>query len=725
MSLLSNKPRLDDLLVRSGLVSRSLIRRAVDEAHRGGHSLCEILVRQQLVDEQQLVNLLADKLEMPAIGQESLSLDEGLLGLLPDNIREARDLLPLKQTGKTLTVAMADPTDEKRLQAIARSSGLKVLPMIAPISALHEVYLRQESLRAMHRDADKDGGFSRFLPFFEKCADYRFERIIGEGGFALVCLCFQLSLERKVAIKVLNPDWNPVAQVTERFKREGQIIARLDHPNIINVYEQGERDGIRYIVMEYFEGMPISQYLKGQDWGRKISVLRQVCSAIAYAHEQGVIHRDIKPGNLLVNELGEIKLLDFGVSHLDTFSSKLTTAQLVLGTPKYMAPEIKSDANQAGPLSDIYAFGVMAYEIMAEREFDPMAPESLSRIDECIPSHLDEVILRCIDRQPRRRPASFVELVGAFQQSLDEMIFGEATREHRFDESQPSQSKIQNLERLFNFKQVFRNNGHTRTILAHSYKLGRDVMIKIMNNPQGVGNLRELANLKDFHIGDVYGLGHHGELVLTVSEFLRGGSLYRRMQNEIPPRVIVQYLEGIVHALNQADKLNLGHGSLHPNNILLGENEVIKVVDFGLTTGANPTFSRFTDPVKNKPVRERDRYALGLLAFEMMCGEEFPGGKLLAAFNDYIAQDPMVHPLLRYFLGRLWLVKEQTPPYESYGAMIQDLERIGHRLEEQPEWTVDRTPSKRPVKEATPASSLIHRTIHRLASRLASGPSRS
>ena len=144
---------------------------------------------------------------------------------------------------------------------------------------------------------------------------------MASGGFGIVCLCRQLSLERPVAIKVLNPDWNRIAQVTERFRREGQIIAKLDHPNIIKVYEQGERSGVRYIVEEYFQGEPIDQYLRERDWGRKLTVLLQVCSALRYAHDRGIIHRDIKPANILVNELGAVKLLDFGVAHYDASPS--------------------------------------------------------------------------------------------------------------------------------------------------------------------------------------------------------------------------------------------------------------------------------------------------------------------------------------------------------------------------------------------------------------------
>jgi serine/threonine protein kinase len=99
-------------------------------------------------------------------------------------------------------------------------------------------------------------------------------------------------------------------------------------------------------VEEYFQGEPIDRYLRERDWGRKLTVLLQVCSALRYAHDQGIIHRDIKPANILVNELGAVKLLDFGVAHYDANPSDLTGPQVILGTPKYMAPELRSGAEQ-------------------------------------------------------------------------------------------------------------------------------------------------------------------------------------------------------------------------------------------------------------------------------------------------------------------------------------------------------------------------------------------
>jgi serine/threonine-protein kinase len=677
----ASRSRLADQLVKSGLLTRDQIRHAQEKASQADAGLCATLIRLGLMEESTLVHFIAERFDFPFVGRESLKADVSTVNRIPPELMRRRDLLPLAQMGSTLSVAMADPTDQVVIDELAKRTGLKIRPFLTPVSAISEVLERLEALDSFAHVPDKEFDPSRLAPFFEKLGDYRFERLIGSGGFGIVSQCRQLSLERPVAIKVLNPDWNRIAQVAERFRREGQIIAKLDHPNIIKVYEQGERSGVRYIVEEYFQGEPINQYLRERDWGRKLTVLLQVCSALRYAHDQGIIHRDIKPANILVNELGAVKLLDFGIAHYDAGPSDLTGPQVILGTPKYMAPELRSGADQASPASDLYAFGVMGYEILTGRSLQDSEVVHPSQADPRIPRFLGDAIIRCLQPNPIQRPQSFADLAGLFQRTMDQVVFGEAPREKRPNEKTPRRKEIQNLERLFRFKKVLRQESGVRTILAHSPNMGRDVVVKMMEAPRGAERLREYADLMEFHIGEIYGVGKQGNLVIVVTEYLSGGSLDARIGGDGSSLDIAKWLEGIIQALHRAEKATLTHGHLHPGNALFSSEGAVKVVDFGLMAG--PRYEGDSQYILRRPDSspgEQDRHALGAMAYEMITGERFRSEQSYKTHFDRLSASLKINPLLKYFLARFWAVKEQYPPYQSYEDMLADLERVRNRL---------------------------------------------
>jgi serine/threonine-protein kinase len=694
------KPTLADLLFRVGVAQRKQADDLRAEAAQSGEPQCVVAVRQGLVSERRLLALLAENLAFPSVGNENLSLDHAAMQAVPEPLASRPDIWPIKRLGNALTVAMADPSDAALLEELARvTGGLAIRPMLASLGALREARRRAESLRSLHGNMGSDKELVRYLLFFETLREYRFQGVLGSGGFGLVCRCWQPSLQRPVAIKVLNPDWNPVAQITERFRREGQIIARLDHPNIIKVYEQGERDGFGYIAMEFFEGKPLDQHLADKDWGRKMSVLLQVCLALDYAHRQGVIHRDIKPANILVNHQGAIKLLDFGIARYSADGSGMTSARVVLGTPKYMAPELSRGSEFSSPASDVYAFGVMAYEILSGRRFEPGNLVHPARANGRIPRQLGDRILACLGPDPAKRPACFHQLADQFQQTIDQMLFGDGAsngdqpgkdgQEPQNGRAVARADRLRSLESQIEPKETLRTGNGCRTLLAFNKKLGSNVVIKIMERPIGEQKLEAYAELRDFHIGEMFGVGRHGKLIITVTEHLAGGSLGARIGKPCSPASFVEIVSGIVSALHYAHKAGLIHGNLHPNNVLFSGENAVKVVDFGLIPEHQERFERFQAPPALAAPVERDRHALGALAYELIQDEVFPGGLAYARYYTTIAANAKIHPLLKYFLGRLWRVREPDPPYDSYQAMLLDLERIRNRLADQPDWTGD------------------------------------
>jgi len=199
---------------------------------------------------------------------------------------------------------------------------------------------------------------------------YRLDSRLGFGGMSTVHLALDLRLERQVAVKLLAEHLADDPAFVSRFQREAQAAARLVHPNIVQVFDSGqdERTGQYFIVMEYIEGSSCAEILRDEGWvevDEALSIIEQACEGLHYAHRHGVVHRDVKPGNLLRSREGEVKLADFGIAKA-TEQSSITQVGSVLGTAAYLAPE-QARGEEAGPSADLYALGVVTYQLISGR----------------------------------------------------------------------------------------------------------------------------------------------------------------------------------------------------------------------------------------------------------------------------------------------------------------------------------------------------------------------
>jgi len=254
---------------------------------------------------------------------------------------------------------------------------------------------------------------------------YRIERELGRGGMATVYLASDAKHHRQVAVKVMRPE---LAPTPERFLREITIAANLQHPNILPVHDSGEADGLLYYVTPYVEGPSLRERLQSEGElpvGEAVRILRDVADALAAAHAKGVVHRDIKPENILLSGRHAL-VADFGVAKAisDASDSRmLTSVGVALGTPTYMAPEQATAGRQVDHRADLYAFGVMAYEVLAGRppfEADSAqdvllahltaTPEPVTATRERLPAPLAQLIMRCLEKKPADRPQSAEEL---------------------------------------------------------------------------------------------------------------------------------------------------------------------------------------------------------------------------------------------------------------------------------------------------------------------------
>ncbi len=232
------------------------------------------------------------------------------------------------------------------------------------------------------------------------------QELVGVGGMGLVYRARQIKLDRQVALKILLPELAQDPAFAERFLREAQALAKLDHPNVVTVYDFGEQAGRYFLMMEYVDGAPLREMMdKGKlSMPRILQLVPEICSGLAYAHEQGIVHRDIKPENILIDRYGEAKIADFGLVKLldrDEKDWRLTRASQVMGTPQYMAPEQMTKPREVDHRADIYSMGVVLYEMLTGEP--PVGrfelPSERVRVD----ARLDAIVLKAMESDPDNR----------------------------------------------------------------------------------------------------------------------------------------------------------------------------------------------------------------------------------------------------------------------------------------------------------------------------------
>ena len=269
---------------------------------------------------------------------------------------------------------------------------------------------------------------------------YRVLSRLGSGGMADVFLAEDEQLGRKVALKLLHRRFSEDPDFVERFRREAQAAAGLQHPNIVGVYDRGSYDGTYYIAMEYLPGRSLKQLIRQEapvDPLRAIEITIQVLKAARFAHRHGVIHRDLKPHNVIIDDTGHVKVTDFGIARAG--ASDMTETGSIMGTAQYLSPEqAQGHAVSAG--SDLYSVGVVLYELLTGRvPFDAEAavtialkhvseaPTAPTQVNPAIPPELDHVVMWALNKNPADRPATADDFIRALESAREAIRSGSPT----------------------------------------------------------------------------------------------------------------------------------------------------------------------------------------------------------------------------------------------------------------------------------------------------------
>jgi len=687
--------RLGDCLCRAGIITREQLRKALERQKIEGHRLGYNLISLGYLDEDTLANFLSEQYRVPAVILHSHSVDPEAAALLDMDYLSQAEAIPVKRSGNALTLAMVDPSDVAVVREIEAKLSVKVNPVVASQSAIRKALAKQRikatlppALASQPEMARDEAG-----ELFSELEDYKVIGMLGQGGFAKVYKCVQLSLDRFVAIKTLSKSKIGDNEIVERFRREGRIVARLNHVNIVKMIDQGEIGDMLYMVMEHVEGVPLDDYLDGKPFEERLDAIIQVCDALAYAHGENVLHRDIKPSNILVDFTGLVRLLDFGIAVLmegkgldgptGTKGERLTRADVVMGTPQYMAPEQRANMLDIDERADLYSLGVIMFEVFtnstvaANPEVDPqeLNPE--------IPLPLAQIIRKCLATSREDRPASSRELKEFLLELRDRLGEKEDTLDNCLRHAVAQNHDILLKERYTFLSEIKQSQGR-RVILAEHKTLQRLICVKKLETKAGLGPSKILARVKHPHVGEILGVGEAAGAYLIVSEFLSGGSLADRIKLGHPFRgdQALGHALSMAEALEFAQGLRIAHGHLHPDNVLFAGDGTLKIVDFGMPAACDPAMERFfANEWTGAGARTRDpfagdRFSLGVILYEMISGRRFnpdkdPAGQY-AKLQDLRVQPPR----LRNIVQRLWNLAPPDARYADAGDLVRDLRSL-------------------------------------------------
>jgi serine/threonine protein kinase len=481
---------------------------------------------------------------------------------------------------------------------------------------------------------------------------YRIERLIGGGGWGLVYAARHEILGKPVAIKVLRPDLVGDPAHGQRFLREARIAATLHHENIVDITDFGD-DGSPYLVMELLRGRTLTSVVREQGmlpWPRIVGILVQLARALACAHGQGVVHRDLKPGNIMLDDasgVDRIKLCDFGLSRLSG-DDRITTTGCFVGTPAYMAPEqilgTESDAR-----GDLYALGVTGFELLTgSLPYVASNPVALvaeiigehraclrDRIPKDVPDGLVAVIERCLAVEPGARPQSALEIEAALLAIA------------------PPTPTVFDLagQIIGNYRitKVLGAGGSGSVWLAEHATIGTRVAVKILRPEiafipgaaeRFVNEARAASLIPSAHIARYLDIGRlpTGQLY-AILEYLEGETVFERLARvvRLPAHQVATIARQVASALVPAHANAIIHRDLKPENVFLtkvGDDDVAKVLDFGIAkmgTGSGPQtqLGYFMGTVHYCPPEQilgdvtgpgADVYALGATMFHMLVG---------------------------------------------------------------------------------------------------------
>ncbi len=448
---------------------------------------------------------------------------------------------------------------------------------------------------------------------------YTINQIFASGGMAKIYDAIQISLNRSVAIKFLSKDLLSHNEAKDLFERESLIIAKLNHPNIVQIIDKGITDKHQpYFVMEKIIGIDLSKMLEQGKlpFNKKLDIAIQICKGLAYAHKNGVIHRDIKPSNIIIEQHANVKILDFGIALTAKDKANEATNTSVMGTEGYVAPEQKENYNEATIASDIYSTGVVFNNLFTKDKLshhpDTNEQETLSTVD--------SLIQKCCHRSPDKRYTSLTEV-------RDELLRISQGSHLGQNNIKAVNNENQDLANNFNLLDVLSHRGNKRVYLFQK-KSNKQLLVirRIFGECSGVKEARLLSSLKHPNIINIYAAIKSKKSSTIISEYLSGGSLSNQLIQGLSETEFLKQATQLCSAIDFAHQNNILHCNLVPGNILFDSKQNLKICDFGQVYSSNDNSAEiklYQPPGKQLFSEQYDIYCLGAIFHHMLYGVPF------------------------------------------------------------------------------------------------------
>ncbi|MBA3471466.1 MAG: protein kinase, partial [Herpetosiphonaceae bacterium] len=558
----------------------------------------------------------------------------------------------------------------------------------------------------------------------QQLANFRVDRVLGRGGMGQIYIGQDVKLERPVAIKVIDTRFRANPSYAERFVREARAVATWRHDSIIQIFYADDTDGLYYFVMEYIAGKDLSQILAAHTanhtllpHGAVLQIGRAIASALDYAHSKGVIHRDVKPSNVMVAEDQRVVLMDFGLA----LDMQAGSAGEVFGTAHYIAPEQARRSADAVPQSDLYALGVLLYEMLtgAVPFDDPsatsvalqhltQAPPLPRQINPKLSPQIEAVLLKALSKAPTERYQTGAELIAALEAAMQLAKPGTGSLAQPgppsaappasgppTSESQPSlpstlpplnpeENLVGQYLDAYRIEALLGRGGMANIYRGMDVRLKRNVAIKVIDAPfrteseyasrfkreaQAIGQLEHPNIVRLYQYGDANGL------LYMVMEYIEGVDLYQVLSdiNLNPavwtPRALARLVREVCAALDYAHGKGVIHRDIKPSNIMIDKAGRAVLADFGLalltevgTRGeifGSPHYVAPEQAISSaKVVPQSDLYGIGIILYQMWTGR--------IPFDD---ADPLA-------IAMLHMTEPPRPPRELRPEMSPQLEAV-------------------------------------------------
>jgi serine/threonine protein kinase/tetratricopeptide (TPR) repeat protein len=561
---------------------------------------------------------------------------------------------------------------------------------------------------------------------------YEILKRLGEGGMGAVYKARDHELDRLVALKVIRPELAGHPDILRRFKQELILARQVTHKNVVRIFDLGTADGRKFITMDYIEGQDLKGILTERDKlppEEVVPLFQQICRGLEAAHLEGVVHRDLKPQNVMVDDAGRLWLMDFGLARSMELSG-LTRTGVLMGTPDYMSPE-QARAEKVDARSDLFSLGIIVYEMLTGRlpfQADTLMAKLLQRvqqratpvteIDPTIPASLGAVVTKCLEPDVRKRYQTIREILddlsgsapasgshSAQMTGLGQTMGGFAS------EAPVSISALgpgSQFGPRYRIESEIGEGGMGKVYKAYDSDLDRTVALKLVR----VELARDASSLQRFkqelllasrishrNILRIHDLGDVGGVKFISMAYIQGMDLHDRISKvgKLQTERAVNIGKQLASALEAAHAESVVHRDLKPRNVLIDVDDHVYVSDFGLAKSLDAETTAMTragevlgtprymspEQAESKAADHRsDLYSLGVILFEMVTGEvPFTGESSLQVMFQHVQQAPKdpraLNPDVPEYLATIilkCLEKDPTCRYQNATELLQDLE---------------------------------------------------